>query len=102
MVNVTDRAKIELKNILSARVDETGVDETGIGLRLDASGQGGLALYPDREKAGDQVVEHEGNVLLLIGEEISQPLAGTTIDFKETPEGSRLVVTKGEVPPDGA
>jgi Fe-S cluster assembly iron-binding protein IscA len=89
MVNVTDRAKVALKSALSR-----SVEEAGIGLRVEISDQGTCALFPDREKAGDQVVEHEGNVLLLIGEEASQPLEGATIDLAETPEGARLVVTK--------
>jgi Fe-S cluster assembly iron-binding protein IscA len=97
MVNVTGRARVALKSILSTRVDEEGV-----GLRLDVSEEGALALYPDREKAGDQVVEHEGNALLLIGEEVSQPLEGVTIDLTETTEGARLIVTRQEFPLDGA
>jgi Fe-S cluster assembly iron-binding protein IscA len=95
MVNVTDRAKVVLKSALSRSVDEAGV-----GLRVEISEQGTCALYPDREKAGDQVVEHEGNVLLLIGEEVSEPLEGATIDLAETPEGARLVVTKPTSPAD--
>lgn len=97
MVNVTDRAKVALKSALSR-----SVEEAGIGLRVEISEQGACALYPDWEKAGDQVVEHEGNVLLLIGEEVSQPLEGATIDLTETPEGARLVVTKPTFPVDEA
>jgi Fe-S cluster assembly iron-binding protein IscA len=96
MVNVTDRAKIALKSALSR-----SVEEPGIGLRVEVSEEGACALFPDREKAGDQVVEHEGDVLLLIGEEVSQPLDGATIDLAETPEGAHLVVTKPDVPLDG-
>jgi hypothetical protein len=69
MVKVTDRAKVALKSALSHTVEEAG-----IGLKVEISEQCAGALYPDRMKAGDQVVEHEGNVLLLIGEEVSQPL----------------------------
>lgn len=96
MVNVTDRAKVVLKSALSR-----SIDEPGIGLRLDVAEQGGLALYPDREKAGDQVVEHEGTALLLIGEDVSQPLQGAIIDCTDTPEGVRLVVTERKFPVDG-
>lgn len=55
-------------------------------------------MYPDKAKAGDEVVEREGNVLLLIADDISRPLAGAMIDVAETPEGDRLVVTKPDVP----
>ena len=96
MVTLTDRAKIALRTALSHTVDEAGV-----GLRLDVSEEGGFALYPDTPKVGDEVVEHEGNVLLLIGDDVAQPLAGATIDLAKTPEGERLVVTKPRSPADG-
>jgi Fe-S cluster assembly iron-binding protein IscA len=96
MVNVTDRAKIALKSALSR-----SVEEPGIGLRVEVSEEDACVLFPDREKAGDQVIEHEGDVLLLLGEEVSQPLDGATIDLEETPEGTHLVVTKPDVPVDG-
>ncbi len=97
MVNVTDRAKVALKSALSR-----SVEEAGIGLRVEISEEGACALFPDREKAGDQVVEHEGNVLLLIGEEASQPLDGATIDLAETSEGAQLIVTKPDLSEDEA
>lgn len=96
MVTVTDRARVTLKGALSRHIDETG-----IGLRLDVSDDGGLALYPDRAKAGDEIVEHEGDVLLLIADDISRPLAGAMIDVAETPEGDRLVMTKPQAPQNG-
>jgi len=96
MVALTDRAKVALKSALSHSIDEAGV-----GLRLDVSEGGGFALYPDTPKVGDEVVEHEGNVLLLIGDDVSQPLQGATIDFTDTPEGARLVVTRPQFPPNG-
>ena len=97
MVKVTDRAKVALKSALSR-----SVEEPGIGLRVEVSEEGSCALFPDREKAGDQVVEHEGGALLFIGEEASQPLDGATIDLAETPEGTHLVVTKPDASPNGA
>jgi hypothetical protein len=39
-------------------------------------------------------------VLLLIGEDVSEPLEGAIIDLTETPEGARLVVTKPTSPID--
>jgi Fe-S cluster assembly iron-binding protein IscA len=95
MVNVTERAKVVLKSALSR-----SLEEEGIGLRVEISGEGTCALFPDREKAGDQVVEHEGDVLLLIGAEASQPLDGATIDLTDTPEGAQLVITRPESPED--
>jgi Fe-S cluster assembly iron-binding protein IscA len=97
MVNVTDRAKTALKSALSRSVEEPGV-----GLRVEVSEEGTCALFPDREKAGDQVIEHEGDVLLLIGEDASQPLDGATIDLAQTSEGTQLILTKPELPANGA
>src|SRR5262249_61966215 len=97
MVTVTDRARVALKGALSRNIEEAG-----IGLRLDVSDDGGLALYPDRAKAGDEIVEHEGDVLLLIADDISRPLAGAMIDVAETPEGDRLRGSQSPAPLDGA
>jgi Fe-S cluster assembly iron-binding protein IscA len=97
MVMVTDRARVALRGALSRSIDDAEV-----GLRLDVSDDGGLALYPDRAKAGDEIVKHEGNVLLVISDDISRPLDGATIDVAETPEGDRLVVSTPAVSPDGA
>ena len=93
MVNLTDRARVSLKSVLAHSLDEAGV-----GLRLDVSEEGGLALFPDTAKDGDEVVEHAGAVLLLIGDDLSQPLQGATIDLTDTPEGARLVVTRPQFP----
>jgi len=99
MVNVTGRAKIALKNALSR-----SAEEPGIGLRVEISEGGACSLFPDSHKPGDQVIEHEGDPLLLIGEDVSEPLDGATIDLTETPQGAQLVITKPqpEYPTDGS
>ena len=40
------------------------------------------------------MIEHEGSPLLLIGEDVSKPLDGATIDLTETPQGGQLVIRK--------
>jgi len=40
-------------------------------------------------------------VLLLIGDDLSQPLTGATIDLAETSEGTGLVIMKPQTSPDG-
>src|SRR5919108_4226733 len=99
MVNVTGRAKIALKSALSR-----SVEEPGIGLRVEISEEGTCSLFPDRHQPGDQVIEHEGDPLLLIGEDVSEPLEGATIDLTDTPHGAELVITKPQLqsPIDGS
>lgn len=89
MLIVTERAKEELRVVLS-----DSVDEPGMSLRLVASGRGQFGLVPDVEQEGDQVVAHEGINVLLIDEEVSAVLESAMIDCRETPEGPRLVLAK--------
>lgn len=88
-MQVTESAKQELKNILSAKVDEPTA-----GLRLNVSSPGEFGLSIDVEEAGDQVFEHEGLKVLLVEQGLATSLEGVTIDFQDTSEGSRLVIFK--------
>lgn len=89
MVTVTARAREWLRNALLTKVNDPGVS-----VRLKQISPGQLGLVQERKKkANDQVVEHEGAAVLLIGEELSQALAGATIDCQETAEGSKLTIT---------
>lgn len=75
MIMVTEEAKRVLKTILVA--GEAGPDE---GLRLLPSPDGRFVLAIDTELSGDQVVEHEGFKVLLVGIEYHRILDGRTID----------------------
>jgi Fe-S cluster assembly iron-binding protein IscA len=90
MVNVTERAKEKLKELLA-----TETDDPSIGLRLEASTAGEFGVFPDREREDDQVITHQGAVVLLIGQEIAQTTEETTIDYEESEPGSRLVIRRG-------
>jgi len=94
MVTVTERAKQELGRALSS----SNVDSAELGLRLMLEAPGEFGLLLDEEKEGDQVVEHEGSKVLLVGEEISGLVNGMTIDCEETAQGSHLVISP-ETPP---
>lgn len=89
MVTVTDRAKHELKTVLS---EHTQDDDQGLRLVVTPTGQLGLGL--DVARDGDQVVECEGAKVLLVGEEISPALDGATVDVEETLTGPRLTIGK--------
>ncbi len=87
MVNVTERAKQELKRILTAAVDMPQAR-----LRLLDRGQGKLGLGIDVEMPGDKLVDYDGLTVLVIGPEFASSLAGVTIDVDDTSDGVELVV----------
>jgi Fe-S cluster assembly iron-binding protein IscA len=87
VIEVTDRAKDELKRLLVASVDWPGAR-----LRLLDRGQGKLGLGIDIEKEDDRVVEYEGEVLLIVEDGLASRLNGVAIDVDNTPAGVELVV----------
>jgi len=89
MITVTERAKETLGRALAL----TGVKDPEIGLRLKPIAQGGYNLGPDKEREGDQVVEHKGRKVLLISEKISGALDGRTIDRDESAREPRVVIS---------
>lgn len=88
MIGVTERAKEELKNILTANTDQP---EACLRLTLNEQGQLGLAI--DTERQGDQAVEHEESKVLLVEKDLADTLQGITIDVEDTEEGAKLVVS---------
>ena len=88
MIEVTERARQELKRILTANTDEPEAC-----LRLTANDQDQLGLAIDMERQGDQVVEHEDSKVLLVEKDLADTLQGITIDVEDTPEGARLVIS---------
>ena len=87
MIEVSERAKQELKKILVANTSEPDTC-----LRLAVNEQGELGLAIDMEKEGDRSVEHEGLKLLLAEEELADTLQGMAIDIEDTAEGARFVM----------
>jgi len=88
MVNVTKRARRELKRILTVAVDMPQAR-----LRLIDRGQGKLGLGIDVEMPGDKLVEYDGSTVLVIEPEVASSLAGVTIDVDSTSDGIELVVS---------
>ena len=88
MISVTENARLQLKNILSARVDNWYA-----GLRLISSNPGHFGLGIDIEVPGDQVVEHEGSKVLLVEQGLAASLEGVTLDVEDTSEGPQLVLS---------
>lgn len=88
MVGVSDRARQELKKILT-----TNTDEPEACLRLTTDEQGQLGLAIDMERDGDKTVEHEDFRVLVVEKDLANALQGITIDVEETSEGARLVIS---------
>ena len=89
MITVTDSAKQELKRILLSHIEDP---EIGLRLTLKPGRQFGLML--DSEGQGDQVVEHEGSKVLLVGHELATTLDEATLDLQDTADGPKLVISK--------
>jgi len=87
MIDVTERARQELRRILSENVDMPQAR-----LRLIAKGQGKLGLGIDIEAPGDQVVEYEGSKVLVVEPGLATNLKGVTLDIEDTSEGAELVI----------
>jgi len=88
MINVTEPAKEELKNILSEKNDS----ETRTYLRLTQTAPGQFDLISDKEQEGDHVIEHQGSKVLVIGTELVAILDGLTIDCEDSPQGPNLIM----------
>jgi hypothetical protein len=61
MLQVTEKAKLELKKLLDRKVDWPGAR-----LRLLERNGGALGLGVDVQSGRDQVVEYEGSALLVV------------------------------------
>jgi Fe-S cluster assembly iron-binding protein IscA len=82
MVYITDRARTQLK----VATDQIP-DESEWRLRLGPTADGKLVMYPDRAQEADQIIEHDGVTVLLIGRHVARALAGRMIDFEERESG---------------
>jgi len=89
VVTVTERAKEKLKELLA-----TETEDPSVGLRLETTSPGQLGIFPDRVRTDDQVVEHQGAAVLLVGQETAETVGETTIDYDESETGSRLVIRR--------
>jgi hypothetical protein len=89
MVNVTERARQRLRSLLAT----TGGDPS-VGLRLEQTRTGELAIFPDRGRADDQIVEHQGAAVLLVGQDIASMVDDATIDCDDSDPATRIVIMR--------
>ena len=88
MINVTEKAKKELRKLLSKTADWPGAR-----FRLMDRGQGKLGLGIDLEARGDRAMEYEGVRVLVVEPELASRLQKVTLDVDETPAGPELVIS---------
>ncbi len=88
MLTVTAPAAEELKALVEA--ESTEPDQA---LRLVPAGPGMLTLVLDTVREGDQVIEHEGVNILLVGGELTDAVDGLVLDADYTAEGCQLVMS---------
>ena len=87
MINITKRAKQELKRLLSRNVD---LSQANLGI-MDR-GQGIIGLGICVEAPVGRIVEYKGKKVSVVEPKLANDLQGVTIDVYETPEGSELVI----------
>ena len=92
MIDVTERARHKLKELLNANVDWPGAR-----IRLIDRGQGVLGLGIDVESPEDQVVEYKGEAVMVFGPEFASGDKLITLDVDDTSDGPELVISEKEV-----
>lgn len=88
-LTVTDQAAAALKQYLESQDHE--VEQV---LRMVSDGEGNHGFTLDTPNPGDQVVEHNGEAVMVIEPDISEDLTDNTLDLKETPSGISLTLYK--------
>ena len=87
MIEVTERAKKELKKLLTDSVEHPNAC-----LRLRNNNEGRLGLGIDIAMPNDRVIEYEGATLLVAEPELADSLNDVAIDIEDSDEGSQLVI----------
>lgn len=89
MIRVSLRAKQQLKRCLLDKVARSGVS-----LRLEVGRVGVFGLVPDSARPDDQVVQYEGETVLLVDRELAERLDGWGIDYRGRDGESSLTVNR--------
>ncbi len=86
MLTVTDKA--------AQYVRETLKKKSASGGARIVKTEEGYRFTLDEAKEGDQVFEHEGENYLLLDTEVGEALSNATVDVQESPEGTRLTLSR--------
>ena len=86
MLTVTDKAAQYVRGVLKK--------ESAPGAFRIINTEEGYRFTLEEAKEGDQVFEHEGENYLLLDTEVGEALSNATVDVKESPEGTRLILSQ--------
>ncbi len=86
MLTVTDKSAQYFREALKK--------ESAQGACRIVKAEKGYRFTLDEAKEGDQVFEHEGENYLLLDSEVGEALSNATLDVKESPEGTRLTLSR--------
>jgi Fe-S cluster assembly iron-binding protein IscA len=81
MVTVTERAAVELEEVLKNQ----NVSD-GEAVKLMPGGDGRVQMTIGQAEAGDQVTQRDGHPLLIVDAAIADALEGTEVDFQQGDE----------------
>jgi len=89
---VTATAKEKLEEALQGLTEDP---ELATRIIVSPSTPNRLEMVLDKEKEGDQVVESEGGIkVLLVGPDLAPALDGMVIDYQQTPDGKDFTMTE--------
>jgi len=94
MIQVTETAATEIKNVLSAN---KATDDHG--LKLVPAERGGVGMTIDKPQPGDSVLKDGERPLLIVDSTIARNLDGVVLDVttdKKRDQGSRFVLRGGQ------
>jgi Fe-S cluster assembly iron-binding protein IscA len=95
MITVTPKAAEELEALLErAKLADPQNAFDDVMLRLFTTDDGKLAIAPDTPLEGDQMIEHRGTNVLLVGWELSETVENLLIDCVETEQGRKLRISR--------
>ena len=86
-LTVTEQATAALKELLEVQDHES---EQVLRLLAESEGIHGLQLDVPREE--DQIVEYDGEAVMVLDPALSDDLTGNVLDLKETPSGASLTM----------
>jgi len=87
MIGITERAKKELKELLTEKVDNPEAR-----LRLRTNEEGKLGIGIDIEKPDDMVIEYKGDSLLVVDAKLADSLENVAIDVVDSDKDRQFVI----------